>query len=741
MDITCSASRTVSLFHCLILSALLLCSLNVSAESPKPALAQNNAQYVGSQLCMGCHQDVYAEWKTSDHSHSMHPATHDTVLGNFEHAEFTYNDVTSQFYQRDDQFFVRTDNEKGELQEYLISYTFGFDPLQQYLIQQPDGRLQALGIAWDNRPLEDGGQRWFHLYPDDAIDSSNPLHWTKAFQNANSRCVDCHTTNLQKNYDALNNTFATSWSDVNVACEACHGPGSEHIAAVKNTGNPEDKTRIYNSILKLTNHNRWVQTPERDTAHNLNTQSGQQIDTCAGCHALRSKISPTHPGTTFFDQFQLRLLEPDYYQPDGQIDGEVFVYGSFLQSKMHENGVVCSDCHNPHSGKLKIEGNQLCTTCHKADVFDTEQHFRHPLDSEGAQCVNCHMPAKNFMVIDPRRDHSFSIPRPDLSASLGTTNACTSCHAYKTDQWAANVVKNHWEIDLSQHPSPAHAFASARDQKPGRSVELRTVLNNEDLADIVRATALHLLATEPDADNRQLARRYIKHDSPLLRISAIRVLEPFVPQEYQLLLGTLQDPIKAVRIEAARVLMPLQPQLVRNGYADRINPAIEEYKHTQLLNSDMPNAQLNLADIALAQNKPLAAEAAWQLAIQQAPDYGPAYINLADYFRQHQDDTQARSILEEFLSRIDNYAPAYYALGLLEYRQQKNDKALVQLQQAYQLDPHTFNHVIAYVLILEKVGRHQDALNVINAVERLYPGNETLKNLSRRLEQSPGVSG
>ncbi len=541
MDIICSASRTHSLFHCLLLPALLLYSLCLSAESLQPAAAQNKANYVGSQVCMGCHQDVYAEWQTSDHSQSMHPASNETVLGNFDHAEFTYNGVTSQFYQRDGQFFVRTDNAHGELQEFRIAYTFGFDPLQQYLVQQPDGRLQALGIAWDSRSKKEGGQRWFHLYPDEAIDTSNPLHWTKAFQTANSRCVDCHTTNLEKNYDVQSNTFSTIWSDVNVACEACHGPGSLHIEAVENTASSEeDKARIYNSILKLTNHNRWVHTPERDTAHNLNSHAGQQVDTCASCHALRSKISSTHPGTAFFDQFQLRLLEPDYYQPDGQIDGEVFVYGSFLQSKMHQNGVVCSDCHNPHSGKLKIEGNQLCTTCHKADVFDTEQHARHPMDSEGAQCVSCHMPAKNFMVVDPRRDHSFSIPRPDLSVELGTTNVCTSCHTDKTDQWAANVVKNHWEIDLSQRPSPAKAFASARDQKPERVMELRNVLQNEALADIVRATALHLLANETDADNQPLGRRYIKHDSPLLRVSAIRVLEAFADQEYPRLLTTLE---------------------------------------------------------------------------------------------------------------------------------------------------------------------------------------------------------
>ncbi|WP_211826984.1 multiheme c-type cytochrome [Kistimonas asteriae] len=736
MDITCSASRNASLLVCLLLPVLLLFSTGLSAESVKQAATPDNADYVGSQACASCHQEAFTDWQTSDHSQSMQPATEDTILGNFDHAELTYNGVTSRFYQRDGQFFVRTDNEDGELQEYPVSYTFGFDPLQQYLIQQPDGRLQALSIAWDSRPEKQGGQRWFHLYPDDAIDAASPLHWTKAFQNANSRCVDCHTTNLQKHYDSQNNTFSTTWSDVNVACEACHGPGSGHLKAVKSTHNTEEeKALIYSNILRLTNKNRWVHTPDSDTAHNLNTESGQQVDTCASCHALRANIAPIQPGNHFLDQFQLRFLEPGYYQPDGQIDGEVFVYGSFLQSKMHQKGVVCSDCHNPHSGKLKIAGNQLCTTCHKADVFDTEQHSRHPLDSEGAQCVSCHMPSKNFMVVDPRRDHSFSIPRPDLSVDLDTTNACTTCHTDKTDQWAANIVKNHWQVDLSQHPSPAKAFASARDRHPERVTELRYVVANEALADIVRATALHLLANETETDNRQLAQHYLKHPSPLMRIAAVRVLETSANQEYRPLLDALKDPIKAVRIEAARALMPLHPQLVRSGHADLINPAIEEYKHTQRLNSDMPNAQLNLADIALAQNNPIAAEAAWQLAIKQAPDYGPAYINLADYFRRSHDDTQARRILEDFLSRVDDYAPAYYALGLLEYRQQQNDKALIKLQRAYQLDPHTFNHAIAYVLILEKVGRTQDAIQVIDEVESLYPENATLNNLHSRLTQ------
>ena len=142
----------------------------------------------------------------------------------------------------------------------------------------------------------------------------------------------------------------------------------------------------------------------------------------------------------FLDAYLPALLEPGLYHSDGQIDGEVYEYGSFLQSRMHAASVTCSDCHDPHSLKLRAEGNALCAQCHLPERFDLSAHHNHEPGSAGAQCVNCHMPTKTYMVVDARRDHSIRVPRPDLSISLGTPNACTPCHADRPAQWAAEAV-------------------------------------------------------------------------------------------------------------------------------------------------------------------------------------------------------------------------------------------------------------------------------------------------------------
>jgi len=186
--------------------------------------------FVGGKVCAGCHQKEYKLWQGSHHDLAMQVANDNTVLGDFSDANFTYFGVTSTFYKRDGKFKVRTDGPEGKLKDYEIKYAFGVYPLQQYLIEFPGGRLQALSIAWDSRPKGEGGQRWFHLYPKEKITHDDTLHWTGPNQNWNYMCAECHSTNLKKNYDLKSDTYSTTWFEINVSCEACHGPGSRHVA-------------------------------------------------------------------------------------------------------------------------------------------------------------------------------------------------------------------------------------------------------------------------------------------------------------------------------------------------------------------------------------------------------------------------------------------------------------------------------------------------------------------------------
>ena len=372
--------------------------------------------------CAGCHQTQAERWKTSHHALAMEKATPATVLGDFSGVSVENFGVVSTFSRAGDKFMVRTDGPDGALQDYEITYTFGIDPLQQYLIGFPDGRYQMLGLAWDTRPKDKGGQRWFHLYPDEKLQPGSLLHWTGRDQNWNYQCADCHTTDLKKNFDLSTNTFATTWASLGVTCEACHGPGSRHVAWAK-TGSsaaPADKSALPDKAvmgleawLKATDHGTWKMDPATGTARRTEPLVSTELNACATCHSRRHLLAKgLAPDAPFLDAALPSLLVPGQYHADGQIDGEVFEYDSFLQSAMHKAGVVCSNCHEPHAAKLRAEGNSLCAQCHLPEKFDVTAHHKHSSGSAGAQCVNCHMPTKNYMVVHDRRDHSIRVPGP-----------------------------------------------------------------------------------------------------------------------------------------------------------------------------------------------------------------------------------------------------------------------------------------------------------------------------------------
>ncbi|HJZ04763.1 MAG TPA: multiheme c-type cytochrome, partial [Patescibacteria group bacterium] len=386
------------------------------------------ARFVGGKVCAGCHEEEYKLWSGSHHDLAMQGANEKTVLGDFNDVGFTYFGVESKFYRRDGKFMVRTDGPDGKLHDYEIKYTFGIYPLQQYLIEFPGGRLQALSIAWDSRPKSEGGQRWFHLYPNEKIIHDDILHWTGPNQNWNYMCADCHSTNLKKNYDQKLNKYNTTWSEINVSCEACHGPGSLHVELAKRSES-ENKNLGYSKglVVRLDERKgiKWTVDPQTGRAIRSEPRiTNIEIETCAPCHSRRSVIWKDHAfGKPYMDTHLPTLLEEDMYYADGQIQGEVYEYGSYLQSKMYHEGVTCSDCHEPHSLKLRADGNGVCTQCHLNSKYDSTLHHFHKMGSVGTSCVECHMPVTTYMVIDPRHDHSIRIPRPDLSVKIGTPNA------------------------------------------------------------------------------------------------------------------------------------------------------------------------------------------------------------------------------------------------------------------------------------------------------------------------------
>ena len=343
--------------------------------------ADHTKQYVGRGRCIECHQEQAAEFAGSDHDLAMQPATPETVLARFDDRQLDHGGVPTRMHQQGKQFLVTTDGPDGEQQTFDVKYAFGVRPLQQYLVELEGGHVQCLPWAWDTQAEE-----WFHLYPDEELPAGDLLHWTGRAQNWNHMCADCHSTDVEKHYDHATNTFHTTFAEIDVSCEACHGPGSLHVELAESPSLFWDRRHGY-GLAQLKGRS-----------------SKPQLDTCARCHSRRRNVYPGYEaGQEFLDFYEPELLDGDVYHVDGQIHEEVYVYGSFLQSRMYQRGVRCTDCHDPHSTRLVAEGNALCVRCHTAARFDTPSHHHHEANSTGAQCVACHMPERTYMIVDPRR--------------------------------------------------------------------------------------------------------------------------------------------------------------------------------------------------------------------------------------------------------------------------------------------------------------------------------------------------
>src|SRR5262245_25989791 len=421
------------------------------ATMPGTSSTQTIAEpsFVGSQACAQCHQTQAKLWRASQHAHAMDHATDKTALGDFSDAGFDYNGVHSRFFRDGDKFMVETDGPNGKLAPFEIKYTFGIDPLQQYLIEFPDGRIQALSIAWDTRPKDAGGQRWFHLYPNEAIGHDDVLHWTKLNQNWNFMCAECHSTGVAKNYNAANDTYATRSAEIGVGCEACHGQGARHVAWARAQqswwpfGKPQDPTKGLSVAFDERAEITWLPDPRTGKPRRRIGPAllRKEVETCGLCHARRAAFSGDWmPGRWLSDTHLVAPLSRDLYFADGQMRDEAYNYGPFKQSRMFAAGVTCGDCHEPHAAKLRADGDNVCLQCHGRETYAAASHHHHERANPAVACASCHMPVRTYMVIDAGHDHGFRVPRPDESTKLGTPNACNACHADKSAQWAADAV-------------------------------------------------------------------------------------------------------------------------------------------------------------------------------------------------------------------------------------------------------------------------------------------------------------
>lgn len=728
-------------------------SLPVALPASHPPVAQANGGYVGAQSCAECHSAEYRNWQSSQHAKAMQPATEQTVLGDFNKVSFTHAGIASSFFRRDGKFMVRTDGSDGQLQDYEIAYTFGVYPLQQYLIGFPDGRYQALGIAWDSRPKEQGGQRWFHLYPDQNLTYRDPLHWTGYQQNWNYMCAECHSTNLRKNYDAKLKQFHTTWSEINVSCEACHGPGADHLAWARKEGDWQKLSRTKGLAIDL-DERRGLRFQLRALAMkglelattSLNPQLGvllnaqpatggvqpsmpptasRELELCARCHSRRGQLWEDYAfGKPLLDTHRLALLTPDLYYPDGQMKDEVFNHGSFLQSKMWAKGVSCGDCHDPHGGQLRAPGSKVCLQCHLAAKYESPRHHFHPADSKGADCVACHAPTTTYMVVDPRHDHSFRIPRPDLTVKLGVPNACTRCHQDKSAQWAAEQVRRWYDHPPAGHQQFAEALYAGQTDAAGARELLRALLKKPDQPAIARATGAALLGERLDPAGFETLRPLLTDPDPLLRSAATRGLEGLPPElKVQYLLPLLDDPVRQVRIDAARGLAAVPREMLTENQRGAIQRGVDEYIAAEMTNADRPESYLNIGLIHVDRGQFDQAEAAYRAALDLQPAFTQAAVNLADLYRLQGRDGEGEQTLRQALARDSHHAAAHHALGLLLIRQRRVSEALTALAEAARLDGDNPRYGYVYAVALNGTGQGGLAIQALEAVLAKYPND------------------
>ena len=685
----------------------------VSALLATPALAEDPhaSGYAGSAVCAECHAAEAEAWKTSDHAWALKEPDARSMLGDFNDARFTHKGATSRFFTRDGTYFVETEGASGKPETFEIRYAVGHRPLQQYLVETTNGRLQVLDIAWDV-----AGKKWFHLYPDQDAPPGNGMHWTGPYKNWQARCATCHQTGFDKGYDFAGRTYRSHWAERTVGCEACHGPARDHVDQARN---PAGK-------------------PQQSLMPKLGAgQQENELNVCGPCHARREAFSQIQPpaGAPFDDHYALSLLTPDLYFGDGQQNAEVFILGSFLQSKMKAKGVTCSNCHEAHAGKLLAEGNAICTQCHgeagrsefpslkKAD-YDTPAHHRHEAGSEAAQCVTCHMPERSYMQIDPRRDHFFRRPDPLQSQAAGAPDVCTGCHTEETPAWAAERIAEWFpKSDRSWQDRGALIAFGAGDRGEATAAALASFIRNRETPAIARASALRATAgsgllTPGDAET------LLRDEDALVRAAAVGAIRHLPPAERaRLLMPLLADPVRSVRQTAAIEIAGAGVAALPAADDARFRDGLRSFLDTRLANADTPESHVAIGGMALSRRQWKEAEAAFATAAEMDPQLFEASLMLAQIREARGDADGAETALATAITASPGNIELLIARAGLEARRGRGEDALGWYRRALALDQNRADVWLGMGIAAVYGGKPELALDYAAKAEALDPRN------------------
>ncbi len=671
-----------------------------------------HAQYAGSQTCKQCHAEAHAAWQNSHHG--MAERGYDPAL---DEDAFKPKQTLQHNKQESETFLdaeglakILTIGKDGKRRAYPVKRIIGHDPLRQFLIPAPGGRLQTCDVSWDPHKKE-----LFDVYGDDERLPGDWGSWTGQGMNWNAMCASCHNTRLRKNYIPQTNSYKTTMAEMTVSCESCHGPMKDHVEWQKNppkSDDPEKKNIKDPTLTKQT----------RD----------QMLETCAACHARRGEITGDMvPAESFFDHYNLTVTdETDTYHIDGQVRDENYVFSSFLSSRMHHAGVRCGDCHEPHTNKLLFNDNMLCMRCHTAPtaeypnvpVINPTAHSFHAEGSAGNDCRNCHMPHTTYMDRDARRDHGFTIPDPLLTKEFGTPNACNRCHTDKDAQWALEWTDKWYGERMNRHTRKrAILIGRAREGDPAARQGLIELLKTEPIA-AWQATAAHLL--EIWILDEQAAKALVealKHDSPLVREAALRSLVTQCREGNKTVRMAieplLEDPTRSVRVAAAWALVDT---------LDLKSKAGRELVHMLDHNADQPLGRMQLSQFAFLRGNPKAALAQIRKAIEWDPNSPPFHHDMAILLSMNGDTTGSINALEEAV-RLDPNEPEYhYKLGLAWNEAGDLSKCVESLENSLKLNASNGRAWYNLGLAYNSLQQPEKALSALLRAEQANPDDATI---------------
>ena len=649
------------------------------------------AQYAGSESCRACHAVEFEKWKGSHHGLAERLPNNELDLAAFEPPmAFKHGTQTTEARKSGDGFEVVSLGFDNKTTPYPVKRVIGHDPLRQFLVEGPRGALHAMEACFDPKQGD-----WFNVYGNEDRKPGEWGHWTGRGMIWNQMCANCHNTRVRKNYDVATDTYHTSMAEMTVSCESCHGPMKAHAQ------NPAIKSG-------------WT----RD----------QHIDNCAGCHARRGEITGDFvPGESFFDHYLLTITDSsDLYYPDGQIRDENYEFSSFLSSRMYHAGVRCMDCHDMHSMKPILPGNQLCVRCHSpggfpnAPVILPEAHSFHGAESTGNLCINCHMPQTTYMQRHPRHDHGFTIPDPLLTKQFGVPNACNKCHTDKDTDWSLAATEKWWGDKMNRKTrTRAPLIAKARQGDPSARDGLIALLDTDEIPHWKASASLVLdrWATEPPVISA--LQKQLQHAHPLVRQSAARTLEPALqaPGVRTDLEKLLADPARSVRVTAAWAL---------RDSIDLNSAAAKDMQHMLQLNADQPSGQMQLGQWHYARRDLPAAIKHMETAIHWDPNSPPFHHDLALLHSTAGNTAQTIQKLRDTIKLAPNEAQYHYELGLALSETGDLAATVAALRECVRVQPRYARAWYNLGLALNQQGQTAEAIAALKQGESAEPGDPAI---------------